>query len=443
MEKTSRPWLRWVLATILLFPGCGRVGSGGSPQHSNGVAGTFRISVESTGAQSNSWSDGPSVSSDGRYIAFESPADNLVAGDTNDCLDVFVRDTVAGTTAVVSVSSSGAPGNDYSHSPSISADGRFVAFSSRATNLSPGDSNGQEDVFVRDLLAGTTVRVSVDSAGIEADHFSHHPSISADGRYVAFESVATNLVAGDTNSAADIFVRDLVAATTIRVSVDSAGAQGDYASGQPAISSDGRYVVFESVADNLVAGDSNDSMDIFRHDTVTGRTDRVSLKMQDSESNGPCRSASISSDGRYVAFESLADNLVPFDANQELDVFIRDMVERTTARVSVGMQDVESNGPCRSASISSDGRSVAFWSTASNLVAEDTNGWSDIFVRDLNRGTTIRVSVDSSGAQGNSDSHSPALDSEGRFVAFTSNSSGLVTNDTNGESDVFVRGPLK
>lgn len=441
MSPRARLFIILVMSTVA---GCGGNGSDDAPPLlPSGPAATFHISVSSTGAQGNSWSDGPSISSDGRRVAFESAADNLVAGDTNGEMDVFVRDLARASTILVSVNSEGAPGDGYSHEPSISADGRFVAFSSRAANLVPGDENNHEDIFVRDLLAGTTVRVSVDSAGVEADCYSGHPSISGDGRYVAFESVATNLVAGDTNRAADIFVRDLVAETTVRVSVGPGGRQGDNACSNPAISSDGRHVAFESSATTLVEGDSNESTDVFRHDRVTGTTERVSLGRSGAEGNLDSFSPALSADGRRVVFESLADNLVAGDTNQEADIFLRDLGEGTTLRVSVGVQDAESNGQSRSASISSDGRIAAFRSFASNLVAEDTNGWADVFVRDLEAGTTTRISVDSSGVQGNSGSHAPELAQGGRFVAFRSNSTTLSAGDTNGESDVFVRGPIR
>lgn len=436
------------LAATLAVSGCGSdggggVGGGGGAAPIPTLPSTVLISVESAGSQSNSDCDEPSVSSDGRYIAFESSADNLVAGDTNQCIDVFVRDRVAGTTVRVSVNSTGTQGNAHSRAPSISSDGRYVAFGSYATNLAPGDTNNHQDVFVRDGVAGSTVRVSVDSSGVQGDSYSFNPSISSDGRHVAFESVATNLAAGDTNALGDVFARDTVAGTTVRVSVDSSGVEGDDQSAHPSISSDGRYVAFESTATNLVAGDMNGFADVFVRDLVAGATVLASIGSTGVQGNLDSFSPSIAPDGRYVVFGSSADNLAAGDTNGNPDIFMRDTFTGTTARVSVDSQGAQSDGQCASASVSSDGRSVAFWSDATNLVAGDTSGDMDIFVRDTVAGTTVRVSVDSSGAQANHYSFSPCISPNGLYVAFGSNASNLVTGDANGQADVFVRGPLR
>ena len=236
-----------------------------------------RVSVDSAGNQGNDDSLRSSISADGRFVAFSSEATNLVPGDTNNQNDIFVRDLLTNTTSRVSVDSAGNQGNLVSFAPSISANGRFVVLESSASNLVPGDSNNNEDIFVRDLFTNTTTRVSVDSAGNQAigNFFlplsSLLPSISADGRFVAFSSEATNLVPGDTNSRSDIFVRDLLTNTTTRVSVDSAGNQGTNESYTPSISADGRFVTFSSDASNLVPGDSNNNEDIFVRDLFTNK----------------------------------------------------------------------------------------------------------------------------------------------------------------------------
>ena len=215
------------------------------------VSTTSVVSAAPDGANADNDSDTPSVSSDGRYVAFASSATNLVAGDTNGQRDVFVRDMSTGTVVRVSVDSDEAEANNDSSDPSISADGRFVAFRSGANDLVAGDTNASYDIFVRDLTNTTTVLVSVDSDEVQAGNDSGRPSISADGRFVAFESYATNLVAGDTNGSYDVFVRDLTSTTTVRVSVNSLGVQGNFGSFDPSISADGRYVGFESAATNL------------------------------------------------------------------------------------------------------------------------------------------------------------------------------------------------
>jgi Tol biopolymer transport system component len=304
-------------------------------------------------------------------------------GDTNGKRDVFVYDLLTRTTSRVSVDSEGRQANGPSFGPVISADGRFVAFESAATNLVPGDTNGFSDIFVRDLTAGTTTRVSVDSAGRQANGKSFRPVISADGRHVAFESVATNLVPGDTNGLSDVFVRDLMTGKTTRVSVDSVGRQANGPSSSAAISADGRFVAFESDATNLVVGDTNGKRDVFVYDLLTRTTSRVSVDLAERQANGPSFNAAISGDGRFVAFESDASNLVPGDSNLKRDVFVRDLMAGTTTRASVDSAGRQANGSSSGASISGDGRFVVFDSDAFNLVPNDTNGKQDVFVHDL------------------------------------------------------------
>src|SRR4051794_28287314 len=226
-------------------------------------------------------------------------------------------------TTRVSVSSGGAEGNRYSESPSISADGRFVAFASDASNLVSGDRNGQRDVFVRDRRARKTTRVSVGSPEVKTDGFSYSPSISADGRFVAFASEASDLVRGDRNVYSDVFVRDRKAGETTLVSVSSTGAGGVGSSGDPSISADGRLVAFGSLAPNLVDGDSNDHGDTFVRDRRTGKTTRVSISSRGVEADGESGGGGISADGRFVAFSSHASNLVAEDRRGLLDVFVR------------------------------------------------------------------------------------------------------------------------
>ena len=401
--------------------------------------GTTRVSVDSNGTQGNNNSYfASSISADGRYVAFASLASNLVSGDTNAVADVFVQDLLTGTTTRVSVDSSGAQANGESDSPSISGDGRYVAFRSIASNLVSGDTNGTYDIFVRDLQTGTTTRVSVDSSGTQGHNHSHDPSISADGRHIAFQSYASNLVSGDTNGTSDIFVRDLQTGTISRVSVDSNETQGNGFSSAPSISADGRYVAFHSAASNLVAGDTNGDDDIFVRDVLTGVTTRVSLGSNGMQGDSYSAHPSISLDGRYVAFQSPASNLVAGDTNGSHDVFVRDLLTGETTRVSVDSNGTQGNEFSGVPSISADGRFVAFYSTASNLVASDTNGDDDIFVRDVLTGITTRVSVNSNGTQANDDSMFPSINADGQYVAFFSWASDLVSDDTNGQSDIFV-----
>jgi Tol biopolymer transport system component len=406
---------------------------------------TLRASVSSGGVQGDGESLYPTISANGRYVAFASSAMNLVAGDANGFRDVFVRDLVLGTTELASVDSAGVQGSGDSGGPSvdsvsISADARFVAFTSAASNLVPGDTNAALDVFVRDRIAGTTERVSVASDGSQADLDCFDPSISADGRYVAFHSSATSLVPGDTNSVSDVFVRDRLSGTTERASVDSNGAQANGASRYASISSDGRFVVFASTASNLVANDANGFEDVFVRDRIAGTTEIVSVAS--SGTRGDADSyyvSSISADGRFVAFGSLADDLVPVDANGVVDVFVRDRIAGTTELASVSSAGVQANARSDRCSISADGRFVAFQSSASNLVSGDANGVYDVFVRDRVNGTTELASLSTAGAQGIGGSGEPSISADGRRIAFYSSASNLVEGDTNAVGDVFVR----
>jgi len=401
-----------------------------------------RVSISSAGQQGNGSSFYPSISADGRYVAFYSDATNLVAGETNVKYDVFVYDRKTHKTRRVSVSSTGQQGNDDSLDPSISADGRYVAFYSYATNLVAGDTNGTYDIFVYDRRKHKTRRVSVSSGGQEGNGDSYDPSISADGRYVAFDSAASNLVAGDTNGTYDIFVYDRSKHKTRRVSVSSGGQEGNGDSLDPSISADGRYVAFESYASNLVAGDANNKTDVFVYDRKTHKTRRVSVTSGGQQGNDDSTNPSISADGRYVAFYSYATDLVAGDTNVKYDVFVYDRKTHKTRRVSVSSGGQEGNGNSLAPSISADGRYVAFHSYASNLVAGDSNNIVDVFVYDRRKHKTRRVSVSSGGQQGNSFSLDPSISADGRYVAFHSYASNLVAGDTNDKSDVFVYGPL-
>jgi hypothetical protein len=407
---------------------------------------TSRISVDSNGNEGNNSALNPVISADGRYVAFDSDATNLIINDTNDDIDdIFIRDLQANTTSLISLNSNGTQGNNASLDPSVSSDGRYVAFQSLASNLAIGDTNATSDIFVRDLQTNTTQRISVDANGTQADNYSNNPSISANGRFVAFYSEASNLVPDDTNDRPDIFVRDLQANTTQRVSVDSNGIQGNDGSfQQPEISADGRYVTFESDATNLVPNDTNDARDIFVRDLQTNTTRRVSVDSNGIQGNSGSFFPVISADGRYVTFESDATNLVADDTNNGIsgdinDIFVYDLQANTTSLVSVSSDGTQGNSNSFSASISADGRYVAFVSTASNLVPDDLNKAGDVFLRDLQTNTTRLISVSSDDAQGDGGSSvDPAISADGRFIAFNSFASNLVPDDTNESRDIFV-----
>jgi len=399
------------------------------------------VTIESGGVQASKSIFASSISADGRYVVFESFANNLVPGTTNHTQNIFLRDRRFGWTELVSVDSNGEQADSYgaSSGPSISADGRYVAFVSVATNLVLGDTNGSPDVFVRDRQNGTTERMSVDSNGVQGYGVCAGVSISADGRYVAFYSNFATLVPGNTNGGVlDVFVRDRQNGTTELVSVDTGGMQGNLDSFAPSISADGRFVAFLSDASNLVPGDTNGATDVFVRDRQTGTTELVSVSLFGQQGWYTSDSTpSMSADGRYVAFDwSWCDMCGRV-------VFVRDRQSGTTRQVSVDSNGVPADDESGGAVISDDGRCVAFWSYAHNLLGDfvqgDTNGFYDVYVRDLQSGTTERVSVGSGAAQGNADSYYSSISADGRFVAFHSEATNFVQGDTNDQGDIFVR----
>ena len=401
---------------------------------------TTRVSVSSAGVEGNNESNYPALSNDGRYVAFSSDASNLVANDTNALEDVFVHDYQTGQTQRISVSSGGQEGNGESGSPAISSTGRYIAFSSFASNLVSGDTNNGSDIFVMDRDTGVIQRVSVSSSEAQTAGGSHDPAISSNGRYIAFYSGAGDLVASDTNDKFDVFVRDTVAGETWLVSVSTGGAQGNHDSwGKVSISGDGRRVGFASWASTLVSNDTNGVMDVFVRDWFSGLTTLASISSGGAFSNGNS-SGMISSNGRYVAFGSDGSNLVSGDTNGVSDAFVHDLDTGLTERVTVSASGGQSNGGVYAVDISTGGRLVIFHSSANNLVSNDTNSRQDVFVYDRDYDRTSRVSIATNGTQGNANAlYLFDMSGDTRFVAFSSYASNLVANDSNGVLDVFVR----
>jgi Tol biopolymer transport system component len=404
-------------------------------------AGTIRVSLVSVGLDGRGGdgsSFGPAISADGRYIAFASSADTLVAGDTNAAEDVFLSDRVGGRITRLSVSSAELQGDRDSYDPAISADGRYVAFASFATTLVQDDTNQELDVFVHDVVSRTTTRVSLASTGAQGDGPSLAPAISADGRLVAFESDAGTLVADDRNGTEDVFVHDLGTKQTTRVSVGPGGAEAESPSFGAALSADGSTVGFESFAAGLVADDTNHALDVFVRDLAAGRTSRVSVAPDGMQSDDRSYSPSLSADGRYIAFASFASTLTSGGGHGILHVFRHDRNTGKTDLVSVASDGTPAEALSYTPSISGDGHLVAFPSEASNLVPGDGNGTRDVFVRDVVAGTTVRVSTTSEGVEGNGPSLGPALSGSGQLVAFGSLATNLVARDGNALPDVFL-----
>lgn len=403
---------------------------------------TFRVSVSGIGVEGDDVSQTPAVSADGRTIAFTSYASNFLPGDAVRP-DVFVHDRLTGAIERVSVDSTGFEADGGSFLASLSSDGRFVVFQSHATNLVPSDTNGRMDVFVRDRLLGTTERVSVGPIGAESDGDSSisafGQSISSDGNLIVFESDATNLVIGDSNGFRDVFVRDRAAGTTRRISVRAGAGDSDGSSAQAACSADGQVIVFVSAATNLVSNDSNGFQDAFLYDSSSDTIELLSVDPSggpaDHESYYPC----VSADGQVVGFTSFASNLVAADSNGFLDVFVRYRSHGWTDVVSVDANGGPANDQSTSCALSIDGAFIVFTSDASDLVQGDAAP-TDVFLRDLVVGATTCMSVDNSGNPANGRSvNPPSISAAGDVVAFQSEASSLVSGDTNGVTDIFLR----
>lgn len=392
----------------------------------------------------NGYSDVPDVSADGRYVAFYSTASDLVAGDTNNVGDIFRRDLLTSTTALVSVGGNGL-GNSDSYDPDLTPDGRYLAFETTATNLFANDLNGAiDDVVLRDMTGSGVELISVNAAGTgSGSSTSYDPVISDDGRFVAYESFATNLVNGDTNGLFDVFVRDRVLGTTLLCSRDLSGTgSGSLESYDPIISANGQIVVFFSHATNLVAGDTNNSSDLFAFNTATHTVQLITRALDGGMANDGSYNYSISADGRYVAFESYATNLVANDDNgANGDIFLRDLLAGTTTLIS-GACDGSGSGNSYSSNpqISADGRYITFQSAANDLVAGFfTAGAENVYRHDRLTGETVLVSQNQfvSGG-GNGSSYASDVSGTGGTVVFVSDASNLAAEDANNTADIFV-----
>jgi uncharacterized repeat protein (TIGR01451 family) len=411
------------------------------------------VSVNLAGAATaNGMSSTPYLNHDGRYVAFESYAADLATNDTNTRTDVFWRDRVAGVTVLVSVNTNGVAGNNYSTVRGVSADGRYVVFSSHCSDLVPGDTNGSEDVFVRDLIANVTVLVSRTAGGDPGNNASFNPVLSGDGTHVAFESYATDLTpAPKSSDYRDVFVRDLTNGLTRLVSYRNGTTNAPSASSyDAAISHDGNVTSFTGDPENgggeemmmMAMFGSIEYSDIWAHTFATNTTELVSVASGSATGNSYSFDVAVSASGQHVVFASYAENLTSGDTNQNGDVFLFNLTNHTATLVSVNASNSASgNGYSDLPDVSADGRYVAFASSSSDLVTGDTNNVGDIFQRDLAAGTTALVSINQSGTgPGNSDSLDPHMTPDGRFVVFQTMATNLFANDLNGTiEDIVLR----
>jgi len=394
------------------------------------------ISRSSAGVQGNSWSSGPpAVSASGQFTAFHSYSDNLVANDTNVNYDIFLRDRLAGTTVRVSVDSSGLQASGSSVYPSISADGNLIAFASTASNLAPGDTNGTWDVFVHDRASGQTRLVSRSTAGVQGNMNSEFPSLSADGRCVAFQSFATNLAPDPNGFTRDAFVHDLMTGETTLVSVGDLGQAANDNCDGTTISDDGRLVAFHSSATNLVLGDTNGLTDVFVRDRIAATTVRVSVDSAGAQStDGYSFNPAFSGDGRFVAFQSSA-TLASIDIDGGFfDVYLFDRVAGRTLAVTAADPAFPADTPTTVPAISGDGRQIAFQIA---VLVEPCVYRTHVFLHDRAMRSSRALSQHQ-GVLGNDDSSDPAISATGGVIAFASEASNLVRGDGNAAGDVFV-----
>jgi len=378
---------------------------------------------------SGAYSYAPSVSSDGNYVAFQSLAPDRRDGDQNTVEDVFRRDVAQSATLIVSLSNDGKQGNNRSYAPDITADGATVVFESLASNLVPGDNNNTSDIFLRDLTAQTTTRISVASDGGDANDASFRPAISGDGAFIAFCSRATNLVQTGSSRAASAFLFERATGKITRIPID---APPDPTNGcqRVAIDSDGRVIA--------VANLSGELSNVYTYDRESGTTARLTTT---ADSSSGISGLAISGDGQTVAFDSTATNLVSRDTNRSRDVFVETLGNRETTRVSVrsdGSQLPADSGTSGVA-ISGDGRFVVFGSAADEVIPGDSNGLEDVFRHELASGQTTIVSATPGGQPANDSSYAPDINGDGSAVAFASLASTIIVGDINREPDVFER----
>ncbi|QBB70032.1 hypothetical protein ELE36_06465 [Pseudolysobacter antarcticus] len=387
-------------------------------------------------------SDVPAISGNGRFVAFQSAATNLVAADNNGLTDEFVRDLQTQTTTRISAIDAGTRSDGASAEASISRDGRYAVFSSLGSGLVASDSNAASDIFVVDRNTLLPLRMSVDASGVQANGASDSPAISATGAWVSFRSSASNLVSGDSNGGADIFIKNIASGTISLVSTSSIGAQsaGGVILGPTSLSSDGNLVVFRASDGSLVAGDNNGFEDVFVKNRSNGVTSLISASASGTIGNGNSVQAVISDDGTRVVFASDASNFAADDSNGVRDIYVKTLASGAIVRASSDASGVIGNAASSDPSISADGRFVVFASAASNLVAGDTNGNIDIFVKDLNDASITRINTTAAGAQGSGgDCATPSISSDGRYVGFICAQSNLVAADSNAFADAFVK----
>lgn len=409
------------------------------------VPGVNELVSQSTGSTlGNNTTYTPEISGDGKFVAFRSSASNLVSGDTNGANDIFLRDIEQETTIRVSVSSLGVEANGASAAPRISHDGKYVVYSSAASNLVSDDTNGYADAFVYNRMDGTTTRITVNTSGAEANNNSGQPDISADGRFVVFESSASNLVSGVNpyGGGTQVFMKDMLTNAVQALSIKSNGARGNGASSSPQISCDGGVVVFSSQATDLVSGDTNGAIDVYL--SVIGWSKNTLHNVTKDHSTGSSYSGDISCDGNTVAFSSVGTGFIPEDTNAAYDVYTYDRIkgeyEWISTRATLNLFKT-----AESPRISGDGRFVSFGSNELGLDANRAKQVSQsttIYIRDRREGTTQGVAINTSNKLAQTYGTESSISNNGEFIAYSESTGSahppLLAIDTNGKIDGYI-----
>ena len=369
------------------------------------------------------------ISQDGRFVVFDSKANNLTTpSTTGNGTKIFIRDRLASATQLVSQSTSGVQANNGGTSPRISTDGRYVVFSSASTNLVSGDTNGKEDIFIRDRKLNTTRLVSVTSAGTQGNNTSFDASVSADGQYITFSSFATNLTSPSPQTFSGVYVKNMSNGAITLVSKSSQGI-ANASSRWARISCEGRIITFASNANNLTSGDTTNSGNIKWRTYIVDMLNPSDPQYVRGNANGSNGSGSISCNGNYITFSSSSSDLVPGDTNNKHDIFLYDRANDAIKNVSVDSSGMFANGNSYyGGSVSNDGKYVVFDSEATNLVAGDANGYSDVFIRNVQAGTTELISRDSSGSLSNGNTSFPSISSDGKYVSYRTQTASPATN---------------
>ncbi len=426
-----------IRAIVLAIAGSILVAS--APPVSAAVGDITLASTSDTGTKGNRESREPQISDDGSVVAFRSKARNLDPADTDAIFDIYAKHLGSGDIQLASITSTGTKSNGTSEQPTLSGDGTLVAFQTKASNLDANDTDTLSDIYVKNLSTGALTLVSQTKAGTKSNGVSDEADISADGTMVSFRSTATNLVPADTDTVPDVYEKNLVTGDLSLVSVNGTGTKGNAHSGRPSLSSDGALIAFRSKSTNLLAADPDSAFDIYLKNMSTGSLRLVSADASGTDGNGASTTPMLSSDGTLVAFRSSASNLLAADSDNIYDIYVKNMTTGGLILASTTGTGTKSNGSCVNPSLSADGTAVAFGSFATNFDARDTDTVQDAYVKFLGSGALVLASTSATGTKGNANTLFPWISGDGSLVTFRSDANNLVAGDTDHTGDVYVR----